>query len=347
MHYSILVSFFIASFSTFLAISLLRPFAISINLVDFPNNRKPHQGVIPLIGGVSMYIGIVVSLLVSSYDLNQYNFFLLASLIIVMVGVLDDHQNISVSLRLLLQVLVAIILVSVESTSIVSVGSLLGSNEIVLNEWAFLFSVLAIIAGMNAVNMLDGIHGLAGSNSFVTIMSVILLSGGNISQQNIFIAILVCSVLPVFLIYNLCIGISKNKRIFMGDAGSMLMGLIIAWLLINLSQGESRVFAPVTALWLFSLPLIEMLTSILRRLFSGKSPFKPDLNHTHHLLIRMGFQHKNTLLLMFITNTVFVLIGILGEIYGVAESFMFFGFLMVFIFYFILSGLILNKLNNS
>ena len=116
----------------------------------------------------------------------------------------------------------------------------------------------------------------------------------------------------------------------MGDAGSMFIGLTIAWLLIDLSQGENRIFAPVTALWLFAVPLIEMSSAILRRLTSGKSPFMPDLYHFHHLLIRLGVGEKTTLLIMILFSLLMAVMGILGELYGIAEWVMFVGFLLIF-----------------
>ena len=130
----------------------------------------------------------------------------------------------------------------------------------------------------------------------------------------------------------------------MGDAGSMLIGLAIVWLLIDLSQGEDRVFAPVTALWLFAMPLIEMVTAVLRRLTSGKSPFKPDLFHSHHLLIRLGFGEKTTLLVIILFSLLMAVIGILGELYGVAEWVMFVGFLLVFGIHTISFRLVLRKM---
>ena len=127
---------------------------------------------------------------------------------------------------------------------------------------------------------------------------------------------LCCSVLPVFLINNLCLGDSEHTRIFMGDSGSIVIGLLIVWLLINLSQGEGRAFSPVTVLWLFALPLIEISTVTLRRLASGVSPFKPDRNHTHHLLIRLGFEEKSTLLILILFSLLTAIIVFLGEQYS-------------------------------
>ena len=327
-----LLPILIALTTTFLAISLLRNLAIRIDLVDYPNNRKPHTGSVPLIGGIAMYIGLVVSILATKIDLNQYNYFLLGSLIIVMIGVLDDFRNISVSLRIIFQALVAIIIVTAGSVVIESLGDILWVGNIVLNEWAYFVTIIAIIAGMNAVNMTDGIHGLAGGNSLITFLAIVFLSRELDwhLQTSVMISLLFCAVLPIFLIHNLCLGVDKSKRIFMGDAGSMLIGLTIAWVLIDLSQGENRIFAPVTALWLFAMPLIEMVSAVVRRLTSGKSPFDADLNHIHHIILRSGIREKYTLLLMLLVSLLMAVIGILGELYGVAEWVMFSGFTIVF-----------------
>jgi len=325
-----LLPILVASIATFLSISLLRPFAISINLVDQPNNRKLHDGSVPLIGGIAMFLGIVASVLTSAIDLNQFNYFLLTSLIIVIVGVMDDHRDISVSLRILLQVLVSIIIISLGGVLIESFGNLLGNGDIILNEWAYFITIIAIITGMNAVNMTDGIHGLAGGSSLITFLAITFLAKDSVSQISVLISFLFCAVLPVFLIHNLCLGISSSKRIFMGDAGSLFIGLAIVWSLIDLSQGEDRAFAPVIVLWLFAIPLIEMVLAILRRLVSGKSPFKPDLGHTHHILALLGIRKIYILLLVLLASLVMAVVGVLGELYGVADRVMFFGFLLVF-----------------
>jgi len=342
-----LLPLFLALITTFVAIYLLRPFALSINLVDVPSNQKLHTGSVPLIGGIAMFLGVVVSILSSSYDLNQFSYFLLSSLIVVIVGVLDDYHNISVALRLFAQTLVAVIIVTAGGMGIESLGNLLGNGEIILNEWAYFVAVIAIITSMNAVNMVDGIHGLAGGGSLITFLAILYLSIDSASQASVLIASVFCAVLPVFLIHNLCLGISERKRVFMGDAGSTFIGLTIAWLLIDLSQGEDRVFAPVTALWLFALPLIEITTAILRRLNSRKSPFKSDLYHSHHLLLRLGIRKKYILLLMLVIPLLMAVIGILGERYGVAEWAMFIGFLLVLGIYIFLYSIALRNIQNN
>jgi UDP-GlcNAc:undecaprenyl-phosphate/decaprenyl-phosphate GlcNAc-1-phosphate transferase len=319
--------------STILAIYVLRHLALRINLVDIPNDRKSHEGHVPLIGGIAMYIGVVVSLLITSNELSQFYYFIAVTGTILILGVLDDLHNVTVSPRLLTQALVAIFIVTVADINIESFGNLLGSGEIFLNNWSYLISVIAIITAMNAINMSDGIHGLAGGTSLVTFASIFYLSIDRVFQDTVLIVFLFCLVIPVFLVNNICIGIDKSRRIFMGDSGSMLLGLVIAWALIDLSQGEERSFSPVTALWLFAFPLIELSTAVLRRLASRRSPFKPDLFHSHHQLIRLDYGEKTTLLGLICFSLLMAVFGILGELYGIDEWVMFVLFLLVFVIY--------------
>ncbi len=333
--------------STILAIYVLRHLALRINLVDIPNDRKGHEGHVPLIGGIAMYIGVVVSLLITSNELSQFYYFILATGIMLILGVLDDLHNVTVSPRLLIQALVAIFIVTVADINIESFGNLFGSGEILLNQWSYLVSVIAIVAAMNAINMSDGIHGLAGVTSLITFAAIFYLSIsiGSAYQEITLIILLFCSTIPVFLVNNLCIGTNKSKRIFMGDAGSMLLGLVIVWALISLSQGGEgeRSFAPVIVLWLFALPLIEMGSIILRRLVLGKSPFRPDLLHTHHILIYSGLSTMNTLLVLSFFSLFMAITGILGELYEVAEWIMFVGFLLISVTHLILCLVFVNK----
>jgi UDP-GlcNAc:undecaprenyl-phosphate GlcNAc-1-phosphate transferase len=334
----------VSSLVTFFAIYLLRPIAIHINLVDSPSSRKIHFGTVPLIGGVSMYIGVVTGILLTATDLNQFNYFLLTSTIIILMGIFDDHQDISVGSRLFLQTLVAVIIVTLAGINLESIGYIFGDEEFLLGEWAVFATILVIIASMNAVNMSDGIHGLAGGTSLISFLAIYFLS--HESQSDVILIIcLFCSVLPVFLINNLCIGLSQKSRIFMGDGGSMFIGLGIVWVLLDLSQGETKSFSPVIALWLFAVPIVELVTAVLRRISSGSSPFKPDIYHFHHLLIHWGINEKNSLKLILSVSFFMSFFGILGEIYGVADWIMFIGFIFALLCYGAVNRIAFNSIN--
>ena len=332
---------FVAFIATFISISVLRPFAFSINLTDKPSNRKVHQGVVPLIGGLGMFFGFMISVLTPTVDLNIIKYFLLASFIVVIVGVLDDHRNISVGFRLFFQTIAAVIIAVVADVNIESLGDLVLRGEILLHSWSVFFTIFAIIGAMNAVNMSDGIHGLAAVISFFTLLSLTYFCYIGANYQSLTIAILMCAVIPPFIVDNLCIFRAEKRRIFMGDAGSMFLGLGIVWLLINLSQGESQIFSPVIALWLFAIPLLDSISSILRRVVVGKSPFNPDLNHLHHLLLRMGFSSKSVLIIISTFSLIMILSGVMCELNEISEWKMFAGFVAIFTIYFVLINILI------
>jgi len=339
---------FVAMVTTFIAISVLRPFAISINLTDSPYNRKKHEGIVPLIGGLGMFFGFFISVLTTTVDLNHIRYFLLASFIVVHIGALDDHRDISVWYRFFFQIVAAVIVAAVAGVDIESLGNLLLSRgEILLNSWSVFFTIIAIIVAMNAVNMSDGIHGLAGLMRLVTLLSLAYFSYIGSNRETLMIALLMCAVIPPFLFYNLSIGRAEEKRIFMGDAGSMFLGLGIVWLLVDLSQGEYRSFSPVIALWLFAVPLIDSVSTVLRRIILGQSPFKPDLNHLHHILIRIGLSSKFVLIIILLFSLFMTLIGIIGELNEISEWKMFVGFISIFVIYFILTNLLIFINSNS
>ena len=323
----------LAIMSTILALSFFRKLAVKINLVDLPGDRKKHNGSVPLIGGLSMFFGLVVGLLILPINNDLIKFLLLSMFTLVAIGSLDDHRNISVWLRFLFQAIAAIIMVSIAGLSIESIGNLNGSGIIFLHQWSFIFSLIAVIGSINAVNMMDGIHGLAGGQSLISFISILFLAFISNNYSGFSIAIVFCAVLVPFMIENLCIGRSNSKRVFMGDAGSMFIGLSVIWLLTMGTQGENASFRPVTALWICAIPLMDMLAIVFRRVRKGKSPFKPDRDHLHHILQRAGLSSRQSLIIITIFAVIMSAIGVLGEYFVVAESTQLALFILIFILY--------------
>ena len=336
----------LAIMSTILALSFFRKLAVKINLMDLPGDRKKHNGSVPLIGGLSMFFGLVVGLLILPINNDLIKFLLLSMFTLVAIGSLDDHRNISVWLRFFFQGVAAIIMISIAGLSIESIGNLNGSGIIFLNQWSFIFTLIAVIGSINAVNMMDGIHGLAGGQSLISFISILFLAFISNNYSGFSIAIVFCAVLVPFMIENLCIGRSNSKRVFMGDAGSMMLGFAIVWLLVDLSQGVNRSFAPVTALWIFSVPLIDFFSTIFRRIVKKQSPFKPDRGHLHHILIQKGFGELKSLLVILFLTLIISFIGVLGELLKISEWKMFYGFIFIFLLYFSYSLKLLNYSSN-
>ncbi|MGL4937217.1 UDP-N-acetylglucosamine--undecaprenyl-phosphate N-acetylglucosaminephosphotransferase, partial [Shewanella sp.] len=320
---------------TCVAIKLLNPIALRVGLVDLPNERKLHVGAIPLIGGVSIYCSVFVVASIVIPDSQTFNLYLISAALILFLGVLDDKYDLSVKLRMVAQVITASILIFGAGLYLTTFGNILYFFEFKLGYVGMLVTVLAVIGAINAFNMVDGIDGLAGMLSLVTFAALAILFhwAGN---SCFILPLLFIGAILGYLTFNLRWPFASLQKIFMGDAGSMLIGLTVVWLLVIGTQAGSnvlhqgQVFSPVTALYLIAIPLMDMAAIMYRRVKKGMSPFKPDRDHLHHIFERAGYSRKQTLIRITAASILLATAGVAGEIYLVPEWVMFVAFLAIF-----------------
>ena len=317
----------------FLAIKLFKPIAVDVGLVDKPNARKHHEGQIPLIGGISIFAAVLAASLLWLPDTLELRMYLIASAMMVFIGALDDKYDLKVRIRIVGQIIIASLMIYGVGGYISSLGNLFALGDIELGPIGIIFTYFAIIVVINAYNMVDGIDGLVGSlslNTFTAIALLFLMSGN--TNYLSYPLILATATLP-YLMFNLGFLQKQTKKIFMGDAGSMFIGLSVIWLLSMGTQGENASFRPVTALWICAVPLMDMLAIVMRRYRKGKSPFKPDRDHLHHILQRAGLSSRQTLLAISLFAAFMSLIGVLGEYFQIPESIELALFIVIFILY--------------
>lgn len=321
----------------FLAIKFFNPVAIEIGLVDKPSERKHHAGHIPLIGGISIFLAVLAASLLWLPNTLELRMYLIASAMMVFIGALDDKFDLRVRVRIVGQIIIASLMIYGVGGYITNLGNLFGFGDVTLGPLGIIFTYVGIIVVINAYNMIDGIDGLIGSlsiNTFTSIAILFIMSGQ--TDYLSYPLILATATVP-YLMYNL--GFfekffkKETQKIFMGDAGSMFVGLSVIWLLTMGSQGENVSFRPVTALWICAIPLMDMLAIVVRRYKNGKSPFKPDRDHLHHILQRAGLSSLQTLVVISSGAILMSVIGLVGEYFNVAESLMLVGFLVMFILY--------------
>lgn len=304
-----------------------------IGLIDVPDQRKRHQGRVPVVGGIGIFIGVALAACWLAGWHHDLSFFLTAALLLVIVGMVDDARDLGVRSRLLAQFVAAAIMVVGAELSIRGLGSLIGTGPIELGWLAFPFTVLAVVGAINAFNMIDGIDGLAGSLAIVTAASIgllLCLAGG---VQGSWLAWLVVAALCSFLVFNFKLHGSGGIKVFMGDAGSMFIGFTLIWLMVQGSQGEGPAFRPVTCLWLCAVPLMDMAAIMIRRIQKGQSPFQADRDHLHHIFMRLGCSSRQTLAIIVAVAVAFAAVGIVGELLQLAEWVMLLGFLLLFTAY--------------
>ena len=311
-----LLTAFTELFSIFLFTTVFlffaRKVAKRVGLVDKPNFRKRHQGLIPLVGGISVYAGICFTFGIANYYIPHAALYLACAGVLVFVGVMDDRFDISVKIRALIQALIAIVMMTVGKLYLSSLGYIFGTWEMVLGPFGYLLTLFAIWAAINAFNMVDGIDGLLGGLSCVSFaaIGIILWFDGQISLAMWCFA-MIAAILP-YILLNLGV-LGRRYKVFMSDAGSTFIGFTLIWILLETTQGKTHPISPVTALWIIAIPLMDMVAIMYRRLRKGMSPFSADRQHIHHLIMRAGFTSRQAFVLITFAAAVLASVGVAAE----------------------------------
>ncbi|EGQ8316081.1 TPA: UDP-N-acetylglucosamine--undecaprenyl-phosphate N-acetylglucosaminephosphotransferase [Vibrio cholerae] len=312
---------------------VMRKIAKKIGLVDKPNARKLHQGVIPLVGGISICSTLTLYLLFNPNLFPHQTLYLMSIIVLTLVGALDDKYDLSVKARMTVQALLSILMMYQTGIDLNYIGNILGIGDIHLGMFAAVVTIFAVIGAINAFNMVDGIDGLLGGLSMVTFGGIGILAfvNGSLGFSQL-CTLLVITMLP-YIMFNLGI-FGRKRKVFMGDAGSMMIGFTAIWLLLGLSQNENQhTMRPITALWLIAIPLMDMAAIMIRRIRRGHSPFKPDREHLHHIFQRLGLSSHQTLAVICAFAALFAAFGIYGEMKKIPEPVMFFSFMLCFLVY--------------
>lgn len=330
------LSYLLAFGVAVLLLRVLARVASHINLVDHPNERKDHQGAVPLIGGLAMFMAFSFAVLTLAVPISHLRSFFAGAALLVLVGVLDDMRELSSAARFATQIIAALLMTQLGGVVLQNFGAIgWGGSWFELGAWSIPLSVFATVGVINALNMSDGIDGLAGSVSLLVVMALGFVAWVAGDFDSVRMLLLLATVIFAFLLFNMRIFGRKRALVFMGDAGSMFLGFVLAWFFILLSQGESRAMTPVTALWFFAVPLIDTVSQMLRRILKGRSPFAPDREHFHHALLLARYSPEQSLGIVIGISVVTSLIGLGGLYLGVPEVVMFYGFLLLFATYFL------------
>nr|WP_240345590.1 UDP-N-acetylglucosamine--undecaprenyl-phosphate N-acetylglucosaminephosphotransferase [Pectobacterium brasiliense] len=325
--------FIVVFLSAFVALFLVRKIAINVGLVDKPCARKKHRGNVPIAGGVSIYLAICVLFMLHSDWLPDFSLYMICITLLLVVGVIDDRFNLPVFPRFVVQLLVGGLMMY-SGLYLSSLGNVVFGYELLLGGFGYVITLFAVCGAINAFNMIDGIDGLLGSLACIAFCSLFFLFySGSERQLGLWSLCMMTATLP-YLFLNLGIPLGKKFKIFMGDAGSTVIGFTVLWLLILASQGESAVMNPVTALWLIAIPLMDMVAITLRRFLKGDSPFKADRGHLHHILMSSGLTSRQSLMIITLAALLFAVIGIISDRHHVSQTMMLGLFFVMFTGYF-------------
>lgn len=297
--------------ATLFGLISLNKLAPLIGLLDHPSQRKIHARATPLTGGLAIAIGGGSLLFMAPEVIMPHFWILLGALLMVVIGSIDDAHNIGANQRLLLQAMAAALVIFGGDLLITNLGTYPVVGILELHPIpATAITFFAILTGVNAFNLIDGLDGLAGSLTLLPLLALCYLSA---EQGNMVTAILTGSLsccLIGFLLFNLRLPWQKQAKAFLGDAGSTSLGFLVACLLIKNTQGENAVLRPVGAIWLIAIPLIDTFTVIALRKLRGAPAFKASKDHLHHILIHSGLSVLKSWTIIVGSSVIFIFTSI-------------------------------------
>ncbi len=303
-----------------------------LNLIDHPGGRKRHSRPVPLVGGLAIFVALLCAAIVVGIA-NSAGYFLFALSIVIAAGMWDDVTEISPRVKFAIEIVASSLMIWGAGVQLNSVGDLLGWRPIGLWWFAIPMTVFAVVGVINALNMMDGLDGLGGSIALVAFAWYAAVAGFSGLDVQFKTALIFCGAIAGFLLFNLRFPWQKQARVFLGDAGSLMMGFALGWFAIDLTQGAGRTMPPIAALWVLLLPLADCVSLMSRRVRAGKSPFVADSHHIHHYLLARGYTHGQTLALLVGLSAAFGAIGFFGWRLGVPEPFLFWPFFFGFFAY--------------
>ncbi|MFT5250231.1 MAG: UDP-GlcNAc:undecaprenyl-phosphate GlcNAc-1-phosphate transferase [bacterium] len=304
---NIIFSLITAFLITYLAIPKLIYFAKKLRLLDNGGDRASHQGSTPFFGGIAIFTGVICSLLFWA-DIENIQYILVSILIVFIVGLIDDLREITAFKKLIGQIIATLILIFLGDLQIDSMHGVLGVYDLPI--WASLsFTIFVVIVITNGFNLIDGIDGLAGGIGLISSLSFGAIALMMEQNDMAFIAFTLSGALIGFLKFN-----TFPARIFMGDTGSLVVGMILSVLAINcikyglVTETHSLPhIGPLLAISLLAIPLFDSLRVFVVRAIKGNGTLTAARDHVHHALIDLGAGHKYTSLMLYMVAVIIIL----------------------------------------
>ena len=327
--------FFLTAISAIISCVFICFLFKKIGIVDSPDGmNKTHKGNIAYGGGLCIFISLLIVFLLNPQWFNILNhsqiIIILSSLSILILGLIDDIKPLPVSIRLIIQILSSWIVILVTDIYIKDFGDLLGIGNAYVGEIGIPLTIFMVVGVTNAFNMLDGMDGLVAIVSFCGFICISLISFLNGNDVNLYLLFSIS--IFTFLLFNLG-SFRREWKIFLGDSGSMWLGFLTAWILIDLSQADPAFIYPATALWIVLLPLVDALSTFVSRIKQGKAIFSGDRNHIHHILQDRGFKKWKILVIFLIFTVLSCAFALYVSLIDVKEYYIFYGFLTLWFSY--------------
>lgn len=296
------LAFVVALSTTAALIPLLARWAPALGLTDKPGPRKVHHTPVPRVGGLAMAAGTLLPALLTVPLVPSVRGILLGLMVLLVFGLWDDRATLGYRTKFVGQILAVALCMAVGGVRIGAVT--IGAVDVLPGALATLVTFLFLIGITNAVNLADGLDGLAGGMVLLCLCAIALFAGAEGKPSVTALCLIEGGAVLGFLRFN-----THPARVFMGDSGSQVLGFTVGALALLATQGENSAVSPALPLLLLGLPILDTVTVMVRRIGAGRSPFTADSNHLHHRLLGLGFAHREAVATVYLLQAGLVLLA--------------------------------------
>ncbi len=304
----VLLPFIVATVISFIATPIMRTIALKVGAVDIPkDNRRVHTEGIPYLGGVAIYLGVIIAMIVFlPVKKPEFIAILIGGTIIMLSGLIDDFAVLSPKMKLLIQILAGIILV-IGGIRIEFITNPFSSSTIInLGILSIPITIFWVVGITNTVNLIDGLDGLSAGVAAISSISLMLVANKfGYTDTAIFSAILAGGCLG-FLPFNF-----NPASIFMGDAGALFLGFILSAISIEGVMKSTATITVIVPIIILGIPIFDTTFAIFRRILNGQHPMQADKGHLHHRLLKRGYSQRKTVLILYGISVFFGVFAVL------------------------------------
>lgn len=324
---------FAIAFSLVVLLILIgRPLAGKIGLLDRPSSNqihKAHGEPVPAIGGPAIFAAVMVATFLGTANESNAYWVVFGVLLLMLLGLIDDLKNLRASTRIIAQIVVVGHLSLSYGMAFTDLGAIVGAKPVLLGVWAVPFTIFAVVGLINSINLIDGADGLAAGLSSIALIPLLGLAAWmGISSLGVSLGLAALGALFAFLFFNLRHPLNRRATVFLGDSGSLLVGIILGFVLWDLTQNPADGIPPVLGLWVLVIPVFDTCSVMIRRMLAGQNPMSPDRQHLHHLLQDAGLTHGKAVAVLLIGGFLIGGSAVLLWALGASESQLFVAYLI-------------------
>lgn len=323
---------------TALIVPLIKRIAIYIGAVAKPNERTVHKHDMPQLGGLAIFFGFLIGYMLFSKQTIEMNSILIGSFIIIIAGIIDDINPIKAKYKWLTQLVSAAVVVFYGGILLKDISAF--GYYIDFGVWAYPITLFFIVAMINAINLIDGLDGLAAgiSSIFFLTIGIIAFIMNNIGGLDIVLSFIMLGSTLGFLLHNF-----HPAKIFMGDTGSMFLGFIIS-IIALLGFKNVTLTSFIVPILILAVPILDTFFAILRRIINKQPITQADKQHLHHQLLKMNFSHTTTVLIIYYIDALFAFASIVYVIKDAKLGMFLYIILLAIVLWFVITtNIVVNK----